>query len=361
MAISIPKYTAPDFSQDVLVNAPDVTWVPAPMDGAAPEGYHATSIFPEYFKVNGQWLLAEDIRMDCTAVLKNDKIEVLEFRNLSKGDLVALGREEDGSEGILVYSKGFASSQKKTNAFAFRKGRTREISFSKDYDDLYELLRYEKDHGYLVWVLGPAFTFDADARNAFSRLAAKGYVNALLAGNALATHDLEGALLRTALGQDIYTQEASSNGHYNHLDIINKAYTCGSIKGFIEKYDIQDGIMYECIRHNIPYVLVGSIRDDGPLPEVHRDAYAGQDAMREHLRKATTIIGIASTLHTIAAGNMTPTYRVVDGEVRPTYLYIVDTSEFAANKLCDRGSLTARAFITNAQDFIVNVSRALTK
>ena len=110
----------------------------------------------------------------------------------------------------------------------------------------------------------------------------------------------------------------------------------------------------------VPFVLVGSIRDDGPLPEVYANVYEGQDAMRECIRKATTVICMATTLHSIATGNMTPSFRVMpDGTVRQVYFYSVDVSEFAVNKLGDRGSLSAKSIVTNVQDFVVNVSKGL--
>ena len=207
--------------------------------------------------------------------------------------------------------------------------------------------------------MGPACAFDADSRSAFAALVRGGYVHSLLAGNALATHDLEAGYLHTALGQDIYTQESRPNGHYHHIDTINAVRAAGSTAAFIQSGAVKDGIIYECVKKNIPYVLVGSIRDDGPLPEVIGDVYAAQDAMRREVRKATTVICMASALHTIATGNMTPSYRVVNGVVRPVYFYSVDVSEFAVNKLRDRGSLAVRTLVTNVQDFIVNVSRGL--
>ena len=114
--------------------------------------------------------------------------------------------------------------------------------------------------------MGPAFAFDADARRAMSKLIENGYVHAVLAGNALATHDLEGAYLKTALGQDIYTQKSMPNGHYNHLDLINRVKFHGSIKKFIENEHIDNGIIYSCEKCGVPYVLGGSIRDDGRFP-----------------------------------------------------------------------------------------------
>lgn len=361
MAFKLKQYKAPDFSKEQFMKAPDAVMIPAPKDKVAPEHYHATTIFPEYFKVNGQWLLGEESRMDCVAVYENGKISIREFRTLKQGDLVIVGRTEDAREGIFVWTHGFDEDKKESGeAFSFRQGRSRETAFSKDYDQIYELLKHERENGYVVWVMGPACAFDSDAREAFSRLVMNGYVDALLAGNALATHDLEGAYLKTALGQDIYTQESFPGGHYNHIDTINRVRYHGSIPEFIEKEHIDNGIIYSCVKKGVPFVLTGSIRDDGPLPEVYADVYEGQSAMRECVKKATTVICMATALHSIATGNMTPSFRVLaDGTVRQVYFYSVDVSEFAVNKLGDRGSLSAKSIVTNVQDFVVNVSKGL--
>lgn len=299
--------------------------------------------------------------MDCVAVYENGKIYVREFRNLKQGDLVFTGRTENCEDGIFVYPHGFDEGEGgHDEAFAFRQRRSRETAFSKDYDNIYELLCHEREHGYVVWVMGPACAFDSDSREAFSKLVMNGYVDALLAGNALATHDLEGAYLNTALGQNIYTQYSQPNGHYNHIDTINRVKFHGSIPAFVEKEGIDNGIIYSCVKKDVPFVLVGSIRDDGPLPEVYANVYEGQDAMRDCVRKATTVICMATTLHSIATGNMTPSFRVMpDGTIRQVYFYSVDVSEFAVNKLGDRGSLSAKSIVTNVQDFVVNVSKGL--
>ena len=167
-------------------------------------------------------------------------------------------------------------------------------------------------------------------------------------------------MFHTALGQDIYTQKSQPNGHYNHLDVINRVRQSGSIAQFIEDYKIDNGIMYSCVKNHVPFVLTGSIRDDGPLPEVIGNAYEGQTKMREMVKKSTTVICLATMLHTIATGNMTPSYRVLeDGTVRPVCLYTVDADEFVVNKLLDRGSLAATTIVTNVQDFIMIVARGL--
>lgn len=360
MSFRLRTFTPPDFSEPHLASAPDVRFEEAPFDGVAPENYHALSIFPEYFKVGGKWLLAEESRMDCVPVCEDGRILVREFRLLKKGDLVAIGRTENGEDGIYLYADGFRENRQAGDVFAFRQNRSRETAFSRDYDELYELLRHEREYGKIVWVMGPAFAFDNDARNAFCKLIANGYVDCILAGNALATHDLEAAYLGTALGQDIYTQQSRPNGHYNHLDAINRVKYHGSIPAFIKNEHIDNGIIYSCEKFGIPYVLAGSIRDDGPLPPVFGNVYEAQDRMRDQIRDATTVICMATTLHTIATGNMTPSYRVLpDKTVRQVYFYCVDISEFTVNKLSDRGSLSARGIVTNVQDFVVTVSKGL--
>jgi len=361
MSFKLQKYIEPDFTEERFQKAPNAVLMCAPCAMSAPDNFHATSIFPEYFKVDGKWILAKDSRMDCVAVYEDGVIHIKEFRNIDEGDMIFLGRTEDCEEGIFVHTNCFLDEEQvKDKPFSFRQNRSRETAFSYDYDFLYDLLKHEKENGYVLWVLGPACAFDYEAREAFSKLVAGGYVDALLAGNALATHDLEAALLGTALGQDIRTQKPHFNGHYNHIDAINKVNLYGSISEFIEKENIKDGIMHSCVKNAVPYVLNGSIRDDGPLPEVHEHTYLGQDAIRSHTRKATTVIGLATVLHTIATGNMTPTYRVMpDGTIRQIFFYIVDTSEFAVNKLGDRGSLAARGIVTNVQDFVCNVAKGL--
>ncbi len=360
MAFALRPYVRPDFSEERFVKAPDVTLMPAPCDHAAPEHFHAMSIYPEYFKINGEWLMAEESRMDCVAVYENGRFAVKEFRHLKKGDPVVVNRTEDASEGIYVHADGFRETVGGREVFAFRQNRTRETGFSRDYGEICELLQYERDHGKIVWVAGPALSFDAGAREAFGKLVEGGYVHCLMAGNALATHDLEGAWLHTALGQDIHTLENMPGGHHNHLDTINRVRQCGSIPAFIEQEKLEGGIICSCVKKNVPFVLCGSIRDDGPLPEVIGNVYEGQDVMRDQIRGATTVICLATMLHSIAVGNMTPSFRVLpDGTVRQVYFYCVDVAEFTVNKLSDRGSLSAKGIVTNVQDFVTGVARSL--
>ena len=361
-SFSLPIYMVPDFSKPMYQDCPFVRFGKVRKIGVAPENYHTTSIYPEYFHLReGHWQLLKESRMDCVVALeKNGVLVVREFRKLRKGDLVALGRKENGEEGIYVHTKGFVSDRDGTDKFAFRTQFTRETSFSFDYDELYDLLQFERQHGFIVWVLGPAVSFDKDAKEAFVGMVERGYVHALLAGNALATHDVEGALFGTALGQDIYNKKATSLGHYKHLDAITRVRSFGSISKAIREGAIKDGIMHSVIKNRVECVLAGSIRDDGPLPEVIGNVYEAQDKMRAVAKRATTVIALATQLHTIATGNMVPSYKVVGkNQVRPVFFYTVDMSEFAANKLANRGSLTAHSILTNVQDFVVTIERGL--
>lgn len=354
----IPSYSPPDFARPDLAAAPAARFEAAPADGVLPRSFHATSNHPEYLHLgNGEWLLARESRMDAVMVLRGRDLELLEPRRVKRGDLVVVGRTENGEEGIYVHTSGFSGSvEAGTEKFAFRTRGTRETPFSRSYDDLYSLLRFERDNGYIVWVLGPAVAFDRDSRDAMAGLIDAGYCHALMAGNALATHDLEAAIFRTGLGQDIYTQELIPNGHYHHLDVINEVRARGSMARTVADLGIRDGIVNACQRSGVPYVLAGSIRDDGPLPEVITDSSIAQDAMRAHARRATTVIALATQLHTIAFGNMLPNYRVLDdGTVRPVFFYVVDMSEFGADKLANRGSGQLRPILTNVQDFMANL------
>ena len=355
-----PSFRDPDFQSIPLLHAPQVCLAPAPHQGIAPNNFHATSNLPEYIHLKSGWTLVEESRMDAVIVVLEDKIKVVEPRTLNAGDMVVVGRTEDGSEGIYVHANAFTAPELNDDKFSFKSRGTRETPFSRSYDELYSLLRHDRDYGHIIWVLGPAVAFDKDSRKAMQGLIEEGYCDALMAGNALATHDLEAALLGTGLGQDIYSQKLIPMGHYNHLDIISKVRASGSIEAFLKDHDIDNGIMHACHKTDVPYLLAGSIRDDGPLPEVISDAYKAQDAMRIHAKKATTVIAMATQLHSIAFGNMVPSYMVKkDKSVRPVYFFVVDMSEFSVDKLANRGSAQAQAILTNAQDFIVNLHNNL--
>ncbi len=356
MKFRIPEFIGPDFTSEKFKDAREISCSEVEQDGVAPDYYYLTSHMPTFYYHQGKWILPEHNSLNCTAVLKEDKIVIKELRNLKIGDLVVRGRSEDGSEGIYVCRDGFPDS------VYFSAGKTVETSFSEDYNFLFDLMKYERDNdGYIVWILGPSVVFDHDTRRALNKLAREGYIDCVLAGNAMATHDLEGGYLETSLGQNIYTQENVVGGHYNHLDLLNEVRAADSIENFIEKGHVKDGIMKTLTEMDIPYVLAGSIRDDGPLPEVYGSMEKVLDKKREYLNKATLIIGLASLLHNVAAANIASSYRIrEDGSITPVYMYAVDITQNVTNKIGQAREYAAYIpMITNVQDFVVNCERAL--
>src|SRR5690349_12184927 len=289
-------------------------------------------------------------RMDSALVLDRDgALWVREGRRLKRGDMVAVGSAEDGSEGIYVHTASFLGDDE--GEFKFM---TSEVSREKpiDYAQMARLLIEERERGgYPVWVTGPALVHSR-ARADMTWFVANGFVGALLAGNAVAVHDIEASIYGTTLGMT-GSGEASSGGHGLHMRAINKVRAAGSIARAVEQGIITDGIMHACVVHGVRFVLTGSIRDDGPLPDVITDAVAAQDAMRAHAVKATMAILIATALHAIATGNMLPAFVTEpDGSLRELATICVDSSEFVVSKLKDRGTHQAFGVVTNAQDFM---------
>ena len=362
MKFEMPKYHHPDFDKEIFKNAPNATLVEVEEDGISPRNYHALSVYPEYFKINDKWVLAAESRMDTVCVANDtpgeESVDIVEFRNLKKGDKVVIGRTEDASEGIYVWTQGFLAADAEKDTFAFRSGRSRETAFSMDYDNLYEVLKHEKENdGYVTLIVGSAISLDRDSRAALERLVRNGYVNAIFCGTETAAFDLEKGIFGTSWGQESFEKE--QNTTKNLFKTINLARKYGSTKALVESGKVKDGFMKACVEMDVPVVIAGTIRDRFGLPETINNVYEAQNEMRMHARKTSTIIMMSAILYTIATGNMTPSYNVFDGEVRPVYMYTIDIQEFAVNKLSDRGTVTAVSMVTNVQDFIRNVDRAL--
>ncbi len=365
MTFELTPYHHPDFTQSFLQDAPNATLVEVEEEGIAPRNYHALSIYPEYFKINDQWVLAEQSRMDTVAVAYDEKgeerVEIVEFRNLHVGDKVIVGRTEDASEGIYVWTEGFSEESAEADTFAFRAGRSRETAFSIDYDNLYELMEFNKedDYGYVTLIVGTAVVLDRDSRKALQDLIYNGYVQAIFCGTETAAFDLEQGMYGTTWGQENFDHE--QNTYRNMYAAINEARKAGSTKALVESGKVKDGFMKACIEMGVDVVLPGTIRDRFGLPESFDNVYEAQDAMRAHMKKTTTMIAMGAILFTIATGNMTPSYNKFGDDVRPVFLYTIDVQEFAVDKLADRGSLTAVSIVTNVQDFMRNVGNNLNK
>ena len=359
---SLVTFSPPDFSASHLADAPEARFQSAPADGVLPDGFFSTSNLPTYVHLDGTWRMPREPRMDAVIVRDaSGDLWVKEARRVKKGEQIAVGFAEDGTEGIYVHASAFLGDDAE-GEFKFMSS---EVSREKpiDYALMANLLVDERDRGgYPVWVTGPALVHSR-ARNDMSWFVANGFVGALLAGNAVAVHDIEASIFGTTLGMT-HTGEATQGGHGLHMRAINKVRAAGSIAKAVEQGIIKDGIMYSLVKHDVPFVLTGSIRDDGPLPDVITDMTAAQDVMKRHTTKATMAILIATALHAIATGNMLPAFvQASDGTMRELPTICVDSSEFVVSKLKDRGTHQAFGVVTNAQDFMhilrLYVERAL--
>lgn len=342
------RIAPPDWTNAALKSAPDATFAPADRDGVFPTGFFSTTNLPTYIKVKGEWRLPREPRMDGGVVLENGELWVREGRRIKKGQMVALAMAEDGSEGIYVHSDPFFGQHAQFEFMASDVSREKPVNYEK----LASLLVDERDRkGYPIWITGPALVHSR-ARGDMSWFVSNGFVGALLAGNAVAVHDIEASIYGTTLGMT-RTGEIAKGGHGLHMRAINMVRAAGSIRAAVAAGLIQDGIMHACVTSDVPFVLTGSIRDDGPLPDVITDMLQAQDAMRAHTSKATMAVLVATALHAIATGNMLPAYLIeASGELREVPTICVDSSEFVVSKLKDRGSHQAFGVVTNAQDFM---------
>ncbi len=347
------QYHPPNFQATPLVSAPDARFEPAPADGVLPDRFFSTTNLPTYVRTGGAWRRPRLPRMDCVIVLHPaGDLVVTETRRVRKGQLVAVGIEEDGSEGIFVHTEGFLGGAHSANEFGFMQT---EVSREKpvDYGVLAQLLGEETQRGgKILWVVGPALVH-ARAREDMIWFVQNGYVQAFFGGNAVAVHDLEAAIFGTTLGMTSSGQGVEG-GHALHMRAINQVRRAGGITAAVRAGLVTSGIMHALVTQGVPFVLAGSIRDDGPLPEVLSDSLAAQDAMRQYTAQATFAVFVATALHAIAVGNMLPAF--VDAptpdDLRPLTTICVDQTEFVVNKLRDRGTHQAYGVVTNAQDFM---------
>ncbi len=348
-------YREPDFSSARLAAAPDCRFEPAPADTVLPDGFMSTTNHPTYVKIGGAWRMPERPRMDSHLVWDPaaERLAAREFRLIRRGDLVAVATAEDGSEGVLVWDSGFTEEVDETSAEAFA-FMASEVSREKpvNYDAIFrEFLRHRGDGGFIVWTIGPALVH-ARGRVAMEWLIHHGFCHAVITGNAVGVHDVEAALFGTTLGM---TADGTgvAGGHSTHMRAINEVKRAGSIAALVESGRLTSGIMHALTVTRTPYVLAGSIRDDGPLPEVIVSALEAQGAMRELTTRATMVVMVATALHSIAVGNMLPTFcRMPDGSISEITTICVDQTEFLVHKLKDRGTHQAFGVITNAQDFM---------
>ncbi|MEA2691276.1 MAG: hypothetical protein QOJ16_663 [Acidobacteriota bacterium] len=348
-------YREPDFSLPHLAAAPECRFTPAPADTVLPDGFMSTTNHPTYVRVGGRWRMPERPRMDCHLVWDPaaERLVMKEFRLVRRGDLVATVSAEDGSEGVLVWDRGFADEVDETIAEAFS-FMASEVSREKpvNYEAIFkEFLVNRGGGGFILWVIGPALVHSR-GRQAMEWMIHNGFCHGLISGNAVGVHDVEAALYGTTLGM-MADGSGTAGGHITHMRAINEVKKAGSIRALVDSGLLKSGIMHALTVTGTPYTLGGSIRDDGPLPETVASALDAQEAMRELTTRATMVVMVATALHAIAVGNMLPTFCArPDGAISEVTTICVDQTEFVVNKLKDRGTHQAFGVVTNAQDFL---------
>ncbi|MCS7046132.1 MAG: TIGR00300 family protein [Gemmataceae bacterium] len=316
----------------------DCRWELADLDGAFPENFYSTTNYRTQVRLGGEWIEVEDQEMDCGILLdlKEKAARCVPMAHVRKGDPIVVGRqglrvlpaESAPRQSLFEFMSSAVSSEKP-------KGVTvREIAAS---------MKRTKEAGEkILAVLGPAVVHTGGVGH-ICELIRRGYLNLLFAGNALATHDIEQALYGTSLGVSLDRGLPADEGHEHHLRAINTIRRLGGIRAAVEKGVLRSGIMYECVRRQIPFILAGSIRDDGPLPEVITDVLVAQDAMREKIRGVGFCLMVATMLHSIAVGNLLPAW------VR---VACVDINPATVTKLADRGSHQTVGIVTDAEPFL---------
>jgi lysine-ketoglutarate reductase/saccharopine dehydrogenase-like protein (TIGR00300 family) len=322
----------------VPVAPQDCTVVPADMDGAFPEGFYSTTNYRTQVRLKGDWVDVADQEMDCGVLVdpQMTSARCVPMFLVRKGDRIVVGRQ-----GIRVFP---ADTSARQNLFEFMASPvSSEKPKGVTVREVAAAMRRARAAGErILAVLGPAVVHTGSVEHV-CWLIRKGYLNVLFAGNALGTHDIESALYGTSLGVELARGLPAEEGHEHHLRAINTIRRAGSIRAAVEKGILKSGIMYECVRHNVPFVLAGSIRDDGPLPDVITDALEAQQRMRELIRGVGFCLMVATALHSIATGNLLPAWVKVA---------CVDINPATVTKLMDRGSIQTVGIVTDAEPFL---------
>ncbi len=314
----------------------EVELAKAPADRVLPEGFYVTTNHPTFVRYRGEWLEVEDISMDRVIAIRDGKAYCIAIDEVKEGDLIVVGER-----GVRVVPP---ERPRKSTYFEFMGGR---VSSERPTERLIEAIARDiydlkVSGGRIAVVAGPAVDHTS-ARNALAALIRDGYVDLLLSGNALAVHDIEISIFGTSLGMDINSGKPVPGGNRHHLYTISKVIAAGGIKKAVEKGIIRDGIMYECVKNNVPFILAGSIRDDGPLPEVITDVMVAKKEMKKALRGVNMVIMLATMLHSIAVGNLLPS---------SVKTICVDMNPATVTKLMDRGTHQAIGVVTDVGLFL---------
>jgi lysine-ketoglutarate reductase/saccharopine dehydrogenase-like protein (TIGR00300 family) len=321
----------------------DAFVVQADRDGCAPEDFYSTTNHQTFVRRGGLWILVERQRMDAAIVIEKGHALCRKLRDLRKGDAVVCG-----VHGVKIVPEFRARDR---FGFAFM---STEISSERRVEvgvaRIAAMMKDARRAGErIAFVAGPVVVHTGGGVY-FCDLIRRGYVDVLLAGNALAVHDAEQALYGTSLGVDLETGKAIEGGHRHHMRAINAIYRAGGLRPAVERGVLKSGVMYECIRHGVEYVLAGSIRDDGPLPDTVMNLVEAQDRYTTALQGVTLVLVLSSMLHGIGVGNMLPAW---------VKLVCVDINPAVVTKLADRGSSQTMGIVTDVGLFLRQLASAL--
>ena len=312
-------------------------------DCCAPEDFYSTTNHRTLIRHQQRWLPVEDQRMDALIVVKDGRAFCRRLRGIKAGDRVVVGMR-----GLRVVPE---SKERDRLAFAFMaNGISSERQVETAVRQTAALIRQIREGGQkVVAVAGPVVVHTGGA-TALAAMIKAGMVQALLSGNALGVHDVEAALLGTSLGVRLSDGRQAEHGHRNHMRAINAIYHCGGIRQAVESGRLTRGVLYECVRAGVPFVLAGSLRDDGPLPETITDMNQAQDAYAEQLKGAGLVLCLGSMLHSIAVGNMLPSW---------VKIVCVDINPAVATKVSDRGTGQAVGVVTDVGMFLDLLAKTL--
>ncbi|MDD2643154.1 MAG: TIGR00300 family protein [Methanobacteriaceae archaeon] len=313
--------------------------VASPKDKVAPEGFYSTTNYVTHVLYKGNWLLVNNTEMDCMILIDETKGKAYckPLNDLKKGDKIVVGRDGikvappervRGKQGGFEFMNSDVSSEKPL------------LSIAKDIAS--EIKEVKSKGGKIALVGGPAIVHTGSAKF-IAALIREGIIDVVFAGNALATHDIESDQFGTSLGINVETGEIVSHGHTHHMRAINRINKSGSIEAAVKDGTLKSGIMYECVKNNVPYVLAGSIRDDGPLPDVITDTAESQAKMRYYCQKIDMCLMVSTMLHSIATGNM------LSARVKSI---CIDINPSTVTKLADRGSAQVMRVVTDIGAFL---------
>jgi lysine-ketoglutarate reductase/saccharopine dehydrogenase-like protein (TIGR00300 family) len=309
------------------------------MGGAFPDGFYCSTNFRTQVKLKGEWVDVEDQEMDCGIVVdpEGGAARCIPMTAVKPGDHIVVGRR-----GTRVFPP--EAEMRRHELFEFMASPvSSERPKAVSVREIASAMRKTRAAGDKVLaVLGPAVVHTGGGE-LVAKLIRDGFINVVYAGNALATHDMEQAFYGTSLGVSLDMGLPTDEGHEHHLRTINTIRRTGGIKKAVESGKLKSGIMYECVTRNVPFVLAGSIRDDGPLPEVVTDMLAAQDAMRRLIPGVGFCLMVATTLHSAAVGNLLPAWVKVA---------CVDISPATVTKLMDRGSTQTVGIVSDAEPFL---------